>query len=292
MRSATALFLIIGGLALIVVMNTFFIVPQTHQAIVLRFRAPIGEPITSPGLHIKAPFIDNVVLLENRNLGFTLPQQSIVASDQERLEVAAFVRWRIVDPLRFYQAVQSEREQGGQTRLEYMAQSSLRRVLGGVNSNDIIRTRRAALMQAIEADVNRQSDEMGVRVIDVRIRQAELPQETRTSVFQRMRTERQQVAAELRAEGQEEALTIRAEADREVVVIRATAREQAERIRGEGDGQRTRIFANAYGRDAEFAAFYRSLQAYEQAIPAGTPMVIPPEGDFFRFMRNQSGAGR
>ncbi|MGE0045240.1 MAG: protease modulator HflC, partial [Hyphomonadaceae bacterium] len=270
MRSATALFLIIGGLALIVVMNTFFIVPQTHQAIVLRFRAPIGEPITSPGLHIKAPFIDNVVLLENRNLGFTLPQQSIVASDQERLEVAAFVRWRIVDPLRFYQAVQSEREQGGQTRLEYMAQSSLRRVLGGVNSNDIIRTRRAALMQAIEADVNRQSDEMGVRVIDVRIRQAELPQETRTSVFQRMRTERQQVAAELRAEGQEEALTIRAEADREVVVIRATSREQAERIRGEGDGQRTRIFANAYGRDAEFAAFYRSLQAYEQAIPAGT----------------------
>lgn len=291
MRSGTAILLILGGLLLILALNTFFTVGQTQQAIVLRFGAPTRSVITAPGLYVKAPFVDNVVLFDRRNLGFTLEQQLIVAADQERLVVDAFVRWRIQDPLRFYQAAQNE--QTAQAQLESLTQSALRRVLGSVNSNDIIRIRRAQLMQAIENDLNREAATgLGARIIDVRIRQADLPEATLERVYERMRTERQQVAAQLRAEGQEQALRIRAEADREVVVIGATARETAERTRGEGDARRAQIFARAYGRDAEFAAFYRSMQAYERALPAGTQMIIPPDGDFFRFMRDREGRGR
>ncbi len=292
MRNTTSLLLIGLGLALVVALNTFFTVPQTHQALVLRFGAPARAPITAPGLYVRAPFIDTVIQYDRRNLGLTLSEPLlIVAADQERLVVDAFVRWRIDDPLRFYQAVQTE--EGGRTRLEGFTQSALRRVLGSVSSNDIIRIRRAQLMQAIETDLNREAaTELGARIIDVRIRQADLPDATLERVFERMRTERQQVAAQLRAEGQEQALRIRAEADREVTIIAATARETAERTRGEGDGRRARIFAQAYGRNAEFAAFYRSLQAYERALPAGTQMVIPPDGDFFRYMQSQTGRGR
>lgn len=279
--------LIAVGLALVLAFNTVFIVHQTQQAIVLRFGSVRAE-ITEPGLYLKAPMVDNVRIFDRRNLGFTLAQQPIVAADQERLIVDAYVRWRIADPLRFYQAAQDEA--GGRLRLESLTQSALRRALGGANSNDIIRTRRAALMQAIEDDLNREvATELGANVVDVRIRQADLPPETLERIFERMRTERAQVAAQLRAEGQEEALRVRAEADRQVTVIGAEAREQAERIRGEGEGRRAAIFARAYGRDAEFAAFYRSMRAYEAALPQGTQMIIPPDGEFFRYMQNQGG---
>lgn len=277
--------LVVVVLAVVIAFNTFFIVHQTQQAVVLRFGAIQGEPITEPGIYIKAPLIDNVVTFDKRNMGFQPAEQTIVASDQERLVVDAFVRWRIVDPLRFYQAVQNE--DGGRQRLESLALSALRRVLGSVPSEAVIRTQRAQLMQAIEDELNRETAaEMGARVIDVRIRQANLPAATMERVFERMRTERAQEAARLRAEGQEISLRIRAETDRDVTIIEAQAREQAERIRGEGEGRRAQIFARAYGRDPEFAAFYRSLRAYETAIPAGTQMVIPPEGEFFRYMQD------
>jgi membrane protease subunit HflC len=248
---------------------------------VLRFgqyTSTINAPGTDqPGLYFKLPFFDTVVIYDKRNIGLTLEGQSFVASDQERLIVDAVVRWRIADPRLFYQAAFNE--EGGSQRLETFTESALRRALGGATSNEIISGRRAQLMQMIEADLNAAAaTELGVRVIDVRIRQADLPQETRDRVYDRMRSERQQVAGRIRAEG-----------ERDAVIIRATAREQAERLRGEGDGERARIFASAFGRDPEFAAFYRSMAAYERAIDEGTPIVVPPDSDFFRYMQRRRG---
>ncbi|MBX3511119.1 MAG: protease modulator HflC, partial [Hyphomonadaceae bacterium] len=261
-----------------------------QQAIVLRFGEFVGRvnPIGAeePGVRLKLPFIDTVILYPKRNLGLTIQVPPIVAADQERLLVDAFVRWRITDSLLFYQSAQSI--QGGQVRLTGFTESAMRRVLGAATSNDIISGRRAELMQAIETDLNTAAaSELGVSVVDVRIRRADLPEATQVQVYQRMRTEREQVAARIRAEGAADAQRIRAEADREATVIEATAREESERTRGIGDGERARIFARAYGRDPEFAAFYRSMRAYEEALVAGTPIVVPPDSDFFRYMQRR-----
>jgi|CXWL01.1.fsa_nt_gi membrane protease subunit HflC len=267
---------------LIVLLNSVFVVRQDRQAIVLRFGAytdAINEPGTNePGLYFKLPFFDTVVIYDKRNISLTLEGQPVVPSDQERLIVDAVVRWRITDPRRFYQSALTE--DGGASRLETFTESAMRRALGAVTSDDIISGSRAELMQRVEADLNASAaTELGVRVIDVRIRQADLPDENRERVYERMRSERQQVAGRIRAEG-----------SRDAVVIRATAQEQAERLRGEGEGERARIFASAYGRDAEFAAFYRSMRAYETALDANTPIVVAPDSDFFRYMQRRNGS--
>ena len=276
--------LVVAGaalLALIIVLNTCFIVRQDRQAIVLRvgeYVRAINPPGTDePGLHFKIPFVDSVIIYDKRNMGLTLEGQPIVASDQERLIVDAVVRWRIVDPRRFYQGALTE--EGGRTRLETFAEAAMRRALGGATSNEIISGRRAELMQAIKSDLNGSAaTALGVEVVDVRIRQADLPPETQARVYERMRSERAQVAGRIRAEG-----------ERNATIIRATAQEQSERLRGEGDAERARIFARAYGRDPEFAAFYRSMRAYESAIDQGTPIVVPPDSDFFRYMERRRG---
>ncbi len=267
--------------ALLIVTNTDFIVRQDRQAIILRFGEYVGAinevGTDEPGIYVKIPFVDTVTIYDKRNIGLTIEGQPIVASDQERLIVDAVVRWRIVDPRRFYQSAISE--EGGASRLETFAESAIRRALGSATSNEIISGRRAQLMQVIEADLNASAaTELGVNVVDVRIRQADLPDETRDRVYERMRSERQQVAGRIRAEG-----------ERDAAIIRATAQEESERLRGEGDAERARIFARAYGRDPEFAAFYRSMRAYDQALDAGTPIVVPPDSDFFRYMQSRRG---
>lgn len=267
--------------ALLIVTNTVFIVRQDRQAIILRFGEYVGAinevGTDEPGIYVKIPFVDTVTIYDKRNIGLTIEGQPIVASDQERLIVDAVVRWRIVDPRRFYQSAISE--EGGASRLETFAESAIRRALGSATSNEIISGRRAQLMQVIEADLNASAaTELGVNVVDVRIRQADLPDETRDRVYERMRSERQQVAGRIRAEG-----------ERDATIIRATAQQEAERTRGEGEAERARIFARAYGRDPEFAAFYRSMRAYEQSIEAGTPIVVPPDSDFFRYMQRRRG---
>ncbi len=284
-------FAIAAFIALIVVFNTIYIVNPGEQAIVLR----VGQwvrTVNTPGLYFKTPFTESTVTYSRRNLALQLDNiAEIVAGDQERLEVDAFVRWRIVDPRRFYQTAGNER--GGETRLRAFTEDALRNTLGDATTNQIIAERRAALMQAIRADLNATaSPELGVRVEDVRIRKADLPQATRDSVYQRMRTEREQEAGRYRAQGDGEAQRIRAEADRQVVEIRATAQQQSETIQGQGDAERARIFAGAYGRDPEFAAFYRSMRAYEAALTNGTPIIVPPDSDFFRYMRNRNAGGR
>lgn len=273
--------LIAAVVLLVVVMNALFVVRQDRQAIVLRFGQyvrTINAPGTNePGLYFKLPLAETVTIYDRRNLGLTIEGQPIVASDQERLIVDAVVRWRIADPLAFYQSALTE--EGGADRLRSSAESAMRRALGGATSNDIISGRRAALMQAIEDDLNAgAAAALGVRVVDVRIRQADLPEETEARVYERMSSERAQVAARLRAEG-----------ERNATIIRATAQEQSERLRGEGDAERARIFARAYGRDPEFAAFYRSMRAYDTALDEGTPIVVPPDSDFFRYMQRRRG---
>jgi len=273
--------LVVAFAALIVVMNSMFIVRQDRQAIVLRFgeyTRVINAPGTDqPGLYFKLPFVENVIIYDKRNMGLTVGGQPFVASDQERLIVDAIVRWRIADPRRFYQSALTEAV--GADRLETFTESAMRRALGAATSNEIISGRRAALMQAIEADLNASAaTELGVQVVDVRIRQADLPDETRERVYERMRSERQQVAGRIRAEG-----------ERDAAIIRATAQEESERTRGQGEAERARIFAAAYGRDPEFAAFYRSMRAYDTALEAGTPIVVPPDSDFFRYMQRRRG---
>ena len=270
--------------AIILLSNTFFVVSKTQQALVLQF----GEQQTvinrwradgkeAPGLYMKAPFVQSVRYFDKRNVGFTLTEQQIVGSDRERLLVDAFARYRIVDPLRFYQQVQVE-ERGAQ-RLGTILESTLRQKLGVVRTDEIISTRRSELMHAIARQMDVEARGLGVQIIDVRIRQADLVPEVQERVFERMRTERQRVAAGIRADG-----------ERQKVFILAEATEKSQKTKGEGDARRAELFTNSYGRDAEFAGFYRSMQAYEKALPAGTQMVVPPDGEFFRYLRDKNGA--
>jgi membrane protease subunit HflC len=287
-RSITP-FVIAGVAALIVLANTFFVVSRTEQALVLQIggvqrviNAPYQNRTDGAGLFIKAPFIQNVVKFDRRNLNFNLAQSTVIAADQEQLMVDAFARWTITDPVKFYTAVRNE--DGARRNLDAVMAGSLRRVLGGANSGDIISSRRAALMIEIRNQLNAEVSKWGMAVIDVRIRQADFPDQVAEQVYERMRTERQQVAARLRAEGDESAAKIRAEADRTATVTVAEAREASDKIRGLGEAKRAAIFSSAYNRDPSFASFYRSLQAYEKALPKGTTMVLPPNGEFFKYL--------
>lgn len=269
-------------------LNSVYAVNEMQQAIVLQLGSPVafkndGEK-EEAGLHFKLPFVQNVFYLDKRNIGSESPTQEIVTSDQERLEVDAFVRWRISNPLVFYQRLRSEAR--GADRLATLTTGVLRAVLGDVSSNDIISGQRAQLMARLAENLNKEADDFGITVIDVRIRRAELPQANSERVFERMRTERQQQAAQFRAEGTEAAERIRAEADRQRTVTLAEARETSEKIRGDGDAKRNEIYAQAFGKDPEFAAFYRSMIAYERAIGEGTPMVMSSDSEFFRYFKD------
>ena len=285
--------LAVAVVGLLIWFNTAYVVGQTDQGIILRVGQYQGA-VNQPGLHFKIPFTDRAVIYPKQNLGFILQmdeQRAIIASDQERLVVDAFVLWRISDPRLFYRAATTV--DAGEERLKTSTDAALRRVLGAADSNAIISGRRAQLMQEIQDDLNRgDGAQLGVQIVDLRIRAADFPTQIEEQVYQRMRTEREQVAARIRADGARQAIGIRAEADRDVTVTLATAREQSERLRGQGEAERARIFSDAYGRDPEFAAFYRSMRAYDTAIAEGTPVVIPTDSDFFRYMRDQRGGVR
>ncbi|BAF88568.1 HflC protein precursor [Azorhizobium caulinodans ORS 571] len=275
---------------LIVVIGLYssaFTVTQNQQALVLRLGNP-RPPITTPGLHWKVPFIDTVVYLDKRILDLENPSQEVIASDQKRLVVDAFARYRISDPLKYYQAVGTV--EGANSRLATVLNSALRRVLGESTFTQVVRDEREGLMARIKEQVNREASNFGITVVDVRIRRADLPDANSQAVFQRMQTERQREAAEIRAQGGEAAQRTRSRADREVTILLAEANSRGEAVRGQGDAERNQIFAQAYGRDPEFFTFYRSLQAYEQSIKASdTRLVLSPEADFFRFLRNPQG---
>ena len=274
-------------LAFIVVSGALFTVDQTEQALVLYFGQPV-RVITKPGLHGKWPFVESVVDLSNQILDLETPQQEVVASDNQRLLVDAFLRYHIADPLKFYQTVGSVSRANNQ--LGSILNSALRRVLGEATQPDIVSKKRADLMVTIRDIVNTEGARLGVAVNDVRIRRVDLPTELSDKIYDRMRSERARQAAEYRAQGSEQAQTTRADADRQVVVVRAEAQKQADILRGAGDAERNRIFAEAYGRDPKFFAFYRTMQAYTSSLrPGTTHLVLSPDSDFFRFFNNPDG---
>jgi modulator of FtsH protease HflC len=276
-------------LVLLIVGGTFFTVTQTQQALVLYFGEPV-RVITAPGLKFKAPLVESVVLLDNRILDLETPQQEVLASDNQRILVDAFVRYKIADPLRFYQSVGTITRANNQ--LASVMNSALRRVLGESTLPQIVKEDRAALMVRIRDLVNQESSRIGLTISDVRIRRADLPTEISKTVFSRMISERAREAAEYRAQGSEQSQSITANADRQVVVLKAEAQRKADELRGQGDAERNRIFAEAYGKDPDFFAFYRSMQAYASALkPADTRMVLSPQSTFFRFFEDLKGAG-
>ena len=272
--------IIIGALTFF----SIFVVKETNQAIVLQFGDP-KKIITTPGLQFKIPFIQNVVFLDRRILSLDPAPEEVIASDQKRLIVDAFARFRIVDPLKFYISVGNERV--ARSRLATIINSRLRSVLGKQSLATLLSEDRTKQMAIIQEGVNNEAEKFGIEIIDVRIKRADLPQANSEAIYRRMQTEREREAKEFRARGAEMAVTITSTADKEVTVILANAQKQSEIMKGEGDGTRNKIFADAFGQDPDFFAFYRAMQAYEKALIGGeTSLILSPEGEFFKFFGN------
>jgi modulator of FtsH protease HflC len=281
-RLSGAAIAVIAAVIIALVWMSTFVVDPTQQALVLRFGQPVRDLIGAPGLYFKWPFVDTVVYIDKRILALDSEPQEVLVSDNQRLEVDAYIRYRIADPLLFYQSVFDTR--GADAQLGGMLNSALRRTLSEASIKDIVRDKRDSLMADIRDQMIAGAKRFGIDVVDVRIKRANLPAENAEAVFRRMQTERQQRAASYRAQGSQQAQQIRAEADRKVTVITATAQQQGEQTRGEGDGERNRIFAETYGADPDFFAFYRSMQAYEKTFADGrSRALISPKSDFFRY---------
>lgn len=267
----------IGALAFLSVI----IVKEVNQAIILQF----GDPkriITQPGLNFKIPFIQNVVYLDKRILNLDTPPEEVIASDQKRLIVDAFARFQIVDPLKFYISVGDERV--ARSRLSTIINSRVRNVLGQEELQTLLSKDRSKQMELIKEGVNNEAKNFGINIVDVRIKRADLPQANSEAIYRRMQTEREREAKEFRAQGAEIAQTIRSTADKEVTIILAEAQKKSEILKGEGDGTRNKIFANAFGKDAEFFSFYRAMQSYEKSLIGGeTSLILSPDSEFFRF---------
>jgi membrane protease subunit HflC len=265
----------------VIMFQAAFIVKETNQAIVLQF----GNPkmiITEAGLKFKLPFIQNVVFIDKRILNLDNAPEEVIAADQKRLIVDAFARFQIVDPLKFYISVGNERV--ARSRLSTIINSRIRGVLGTQELSTLLSKERAKQMAIIQNDVNEEAKSFGIKIIDVRIKRADLPQANSEAIYKRMQTERQREAKEFRAEGAEIAAKITSTADKDVTVLLANANKQSQIFKGEGDGQRNKIFADAYGKDPEFFGFYRAMQAYETALIGGdTSLILSPDSDFFKF---------
>ena len=295
MKGAPIIVVLLGILAVIVLLCTHT-VKEWEQALVLQFgeakrveNAWGSDP--QAGLKFKLPY-ETVVTIDRRNLEVDIKTVELVASDQERLVVDAFVRYRIVDGIRFYEALQSE--DGAKIQLDSIMDSTLRDVLGRVDRPEIIAGRRAELMAEIQQVSNNvvKDKDFGIEIIDVRIKRADLPPNNTEQVLNRMVTERTQEAELIRSEGREEALEITSTADKDATIIRAEAQQRAEVIRGEGDQERNAIYAQAYNQDAEFFAFYRSMEAYKTGLGTGTTYVLSPDSDFLGYLSNQRGPRR
>ena len=273
--------IVVAGFAIYL---SLFVVKEINQAIVLQFGDP-KKVIVEPGLQVKIPFIQNVVFLDRRILNLDAPPEEVIASDQKRLIVDAYARFKIVDPLKFYISVGDERV--ARSRLSTIINSRIRSVLGKQSLATLLSEDRTKQMAIIQEGVNTEAKNFGIEIIDVRIKRADLPQANSEAIYKRMQTEREREAKEFRAKGAEMAVTITSTADKEVTVLLANAKKQSEIMKGEGDGQRNKIFADAFGKDPEFFAFYRAMQAYETALIGGeTSLILSPDSEFFKFFGN------
>src|SRR5499427_6074589 len=277
----------VAVIAVLAAYGSLFTVYQTKQALVVRFGEPV-RTITEPGLHVKWPLVETVVQVDNRILDLENAAQEVFASDQQRLVIDAFARYRIGDVLKFYQTVTNI--EGANARLSSLLNAALRRVLGAATLIHVVRDERASLMARVQEQFKHEARDFGIEVVDVRIRRADLPEQNSQAIYQRMQTERKRQAEANRAEGNQKSQEIRARADREVTVLVAEAQSRGEQIRGEGDAERNRIFAEAYSKDPDFFAFYRSMQAYEAGLRASdTRLVLRPDSDFFKYFGNPIG---
>jgi modulator of FtsH protease HflC len=273
--------------ALIVILSSLYTVHQTQQALVLQFGEPRGV-VTEPGLHVKLPWpFQNVLYIDKRVLMLDLPTEEVIAQDRKRLVVDAYARWRITDPLRFYQALTDESV--AQVRLQPILGSNVRRILGAQTFAAVLSGERAKLMLDIRDGVNAETQNFGIEIVDVRIRRADLPPQNSDAIYRRMQQERVQEAAQYRAQGEQASQEIRSMADREATVILAEAQRQSEITRGEGDAEKNRIFAEAFSRDADFFAFYRSMNAYQASLKGdNTTVILSPDSEFFRYFGTES----
>jgi len=279
-----------GLILLLFALSCFYSVKQTEQALLLQFNAP-RLIVTEPGLHTKIPWIQSVVFIDKRLLNLEAPSEEVIAQDKKRLVVDAFARWRILDPLRFYQALYDL--DTAQIRLTSILSSNVRRVLGSQNFAAVLSARRGELMRDIRDNMNHEARNFGIKVVDVRIRHADLPAENSQAIYNRMMQERKREANEYRAEGSEISQRIRARAEREVTVLLAEATRESSILRGQGDAQKTKILADAFGQDPDFFAFYRSMQAYQEAMPGeNTTLVASPNSDFFHYFSNPGAGAR
>jgi modulator of FtsH protease HflC len=288
MRTGVVGFLLLAIVAVAAAVGfSAFIVNQTHRALVLQFGEPV-RAIDEPGLYWRTPFIQTVEQFDRRILDLQTDEQEVIASDQKRLIVDAFARYRITDPLAFYKAFRGE--VGARQRLTAIVDSTIRSVLGRATFIDVVRNKRDTLMKQTIKQVNDDVRNLGVEIVDVRIRRADLPEANSQAIYRRMQTERQREAAELRAQGSEQSQRIKSTADKEVTVLLANANRDSERMRGDGDAERNRIYADAFTKDRDFFAFYRSMQAYEESLKGGhTRIVLSPTSEFFRYF-NGGGA--
>ena len=287
MKSTLLVLVGIVLVSVVVALNTLFTVHQTQQAIVLQFGDP-KQLITDPGLHYKIPFIQDVIYYDKRLLDFPHAAEEVIAADQKRLVVDSFARWKIVNPLLFYQKVGTER--GARARLNSLMSSSLRRVIGSVPMSAVLSEERIIIRETIRDQVDKEAQSFGMHVTDVRIRRADLPAENSQAIYARMKSEREREAKEFRAQGAEIGQRIRSRADRDRIVILAESTKQAQILRGEGDGRSVQIYADAFSRAPEFYAFYRSMQAYRVSLQAGnTTLVLSPDSAFFRFFKELKG---
>jgi membrane protease subunit HflC len=294
MRNAQARIIAIavaGVVALVVLLSSLFTVHQTELALVVQ----VGQPravVTEPGLHIKAPWpLQNIVFVDKRVLNLDLPTEEVIAQDKKRLVVDAFARWRVTDPLRFYQSLSDV--DVARVRLQPILGSNVRRVLGAQTFAAVLSSDRARLMLDIRDGVNMETKNFGIEIVDVRIRRADLPAQNSDAIYLRMQQERVREANEYRAQGEQISQEIRSKADRDATVILAEAQRQADITRGQGDGEKNRIFAEAFSRDPDFFAFYRSMTAYESSLKGdNTTVILSPDSDFFRYFGSGTGAAR
>jgi len=281
---------VIAVILLIVGYSSLFQVYQTRQALVVRLGNPL-RVVKDPGLHVKMPLLDTVIYVDKRILDLENSSQEVIAADQKQLIVDAFARYRVVDALKFYQTVGTV--DGANSRLSPFLNSALRAALGEATLTQVVREMREQLMARVREQLDREAQQFGIEVVDVRIRRADLPEQNSQAVYKRMQTEREREAQEFRSQGTQRAQEIRARADRDATVIVAEATNKAEQTRGEGDAERNRIFADAFNRDPDFFAFYRSMQAYDTGLQQGdTRFLVRPDSEFFRYFLDPNGKQR
>jgi membrane protease subunit HflC len=288
MRKSFGPVVVVAVLALIAINSAFFMVDETTQAILVQLGKPVSG-VLAPGLHYKIPFIQEAIFFERRLLDYDANPAEILTKDKKNLVVDNYAKWKVVDPLKFYQTVRNV--SGAVARLDDIIFAELRVELGRHNMVEIISQLRSEIMESVTKRADERSREMGVSITDVRIKRADLPQENERAVFGRMQAEREREAKRYRSEGQEAALKLRANADRERAVILAEAYRKAQQLRGEGDAEATTLFAEAFSQDEEFFSFIRSLEAYRKSMGDRTTLVMSPRDEFLRYFQN-SGADR